>query len=114
MTQSNVASLPGSKQKYQIHPNAKRYTMLDNAFMETKNGNFQYERVLSKRAGLKSAPKLKITVSKDFTNLKLSTVAPNGVRKVNLYEDGQLQEERQLAEFYLKSFVQEGVLQEVE
>lgn len=114
MTQSNVASLPGSKHKYQVHPNVKRYTMRDNAFTETKNGNFQYERVLSTKAGVKTAPKLKVAVSKDFTDLKLSTVAPNGVRKVDLYENDQLKEERELAEFYLNSFVQEGILQEVE
>lgn len=114
MTQSNVTSLPGSNQKYQVHPNAKRYTMRDNAFTESKNGNFQYERVLSTKAGAKSVAKLKVTVSKDFTDLKISTVAPNGVRKVDLYENDQYIEERKLAEFYLKNFVQEGVLQEVE
>ena len=34
MTQSNVTSLPGSSQQYQVHPNAKRYTMRDHAFTE--------------------------------------------------------------------------------
>lgn len=114
MTQSNVTSLPGSNQSYQVHPNAKRYTMRDNAFTETKNGNFQYERVLSTKPGAKSVSKLKITISKDFTNLTISTVAPNGVRKIDLYGNDQFAEERELAEFYLKNFVQEGVLQEAE
>ena len=58
--------------------------------------------------------KLKVTVSKDFTDLKISTVAPNGVRRVDLYANYQFLEERELAEFYLKNFVQEGVLEEVE
>lgn len=114
MTQSNVTSLPGSDKKYQVHPEAKRYTMRDNAFTETKNGNFQYERVLSTKLGSKTASRLKITVSKDFTKLTISTVASNGVRKVDLYANDQLAEERELAEFYLKNFVQEGVLQEAE
>ena len=114
MTQSNVTSLPGSDKKYQVHPAAKRYTMRDNAFTETKNGNFQYERVLSTKLGSKTASRLKITVSKDFTKLTISTVASNGVRKVDLYANDQLAEERELAEFYLNNFVQEGVLQEAE
>lgn len=113
MTQSNEVSLQGSDKKYVVHPDAKRYTMRDNAFSETKNGNFQYERVLSTKPGEKTAPKLKITVSKDFTNLKILSVAANGIKKVNLYDSEQMKDSRELAEFYLDNFVQEGVLQEV-
>lgn len=113
MSPANEAALPGSEQKYRVHPNAKRYTMRDNAFIETKNGNFQYERVLSRKPGTKTAPKLKVTVSKDFTDLKMSTVAANGVKKVNLYANEQQQEARELAEFYLATFVQEGILEKV-
>lgn len=111
MTQSNETSLTGSQQKYRIHPDAKRYTMRDNAFTETKNGNFQYERVLSTKPGNQSAPKLKMTVSKDFTNLKMSSVAANGVRKIDLYANEEMKEARELAEFYLKTFVEEGILE---
>ena len=75
MAESNETALTGSEQKYRVHPDAKRYTMRDNAFLETKNGNFQYERVLSTKPGSKTAPKLKVTVSKDFMNLKMSSVA---------------------------------------
>jgi hypothetical protein len=113
MSQSNEAALKGSTQKYRVHPDAKRYTMRDNAFTETKNGNFQYERVLSTKPGVKSAPKLKLTVSKDFTNLKMSSVAANGIKKVDLYGNDQMEEARELAEFYLKTFVEEGILEKV-
>lgn len=113
MTKSNEASLLGSKQKYRVHPEAKRYTLRDNAFLETKNGNFQFERILSTKPGVTTAPKLKVTVSKDFTNLKLLTVAPNGIKKVNLYVNDQMKEARELAEFYLDNFVQENVLEKV-
>lgn len=113
MTQSNEASLSGSKQKYRVHPDAKRYTMRDNSFVETKNGNFQYERILSTQPGLKTAPLLKITVSKDFSNLKISAVAANGIKKINLYANEQMKESRELAEFYLEDFAKENVLEKV-
>lgn len=113
MSQSNEAGLQGSEVKYRVHPDAKRYTMRDNAFIETKNKNFQYERVLSTKPGLKTAPKLKVSVSEDFTDLKISSVASNGIKKVNLYANDQLKEARELAEFYLNSFVQEGILEKV-
>lgn len=114
MTMSNVASLTGSQKKYRVHPNAKRYTMRDNAFIETKNGNFQYERVLSTKPGAKSTPKLKVAISKDFSDLKLSTVAPNGIKKVDVFNSPEMTEEKELAEFYLQDFVQNGILEEVE
>ena len=113
MAESNVTALTGSEQKYRVHPDAKRYTMRDNAFLETKNGNFQYERVLSTKPGSKTAPKLKVTVSKDFMNLKMSSVAGNGVKKVDLYANDQMKEARELAEFYLNTFIQEGILEAV-
>src|SRR5690625_3825511 len=113
MTQSNEASLPGSEQKYRVHPDAKRYTMRDNAFMETKNGNFQYERPLTTKPGQKTAPVLKVTVSKDFSNLKISSVAANGIKKVNWYANDEMKEARELAEFYLEDFTRENVLEKV-
>jgi hypothetical protein len=113
MNQSNEASLPGSSQSYRVHPQAKRYTMRDNSFMETKKGNFQYERVLSNNIGSKSAPHLKVSVSKDFSKLKISTVTANGMRKIDLYANEEMAEERKMAEFFLETFVQEDVLEKV-
>lgn len=113
MSQSNEASLQGSRIKYRVHPEAKRYTMRDNAFTETKNGNFQYERILSTKPKVNKTPKLKVTVSKDFSKLRISSVAANGVKAVDLYANEQLEESRELAEFYLDSFVQEKVLERV-
>ena len=114
MVQSNIASLPGSDKQYRIDPDVKRYTLRDNAFMETKNGNFQYERVLSTKPGTKTAPKMKVTISKDFTDLKLSTVAQKGIKRVDIYKSNDMQEERELADFYLNTFVENGILEEVE
>ena len=57
---------------------------------------------------------LKITISKDFKRLKILSLAPNGIRKVNLYESDDMQEARELAEFYLEDFVQENVLEYAE
>lgn len=113
MSKYQVSSLPGANKKYQLHPNVKRYTLLDHGFTETKNGNFQYERALSKQAMDQSAPKMKLTVSKNFDRLRMSTVAASGMKKVNLYQGNQLEEAREMAEFYLGYLVENGVLTEV-
>lgn len=80
-----TTSLPGASAKYQIHPEAKRYTMRDNGFTESKSGNFQLVRSLGESASDKAAPRMKITVSKDFDGLKMSTTTANGLQSMNLY-----------------------------
>ena len=35
-----------AQQFYKVHPSAKRYTLKDNGFTETKSGNFQLIRSL--------------------------------------------------------------------
>lgn len=111
MSQSNTASIEGSDIQYRVHPDAKRYTLRDNAFTETANGNFQYERSLTTQGDTATAPKLRITITKNFKRLRILTVAANGIKKVNLYANDEMKEARELAEFYLKDFVKENVLE---
>lgn len=113
MSQSNEASIEGSQVEYRVHPDAKRYTLRDNAFTETPNGNFQYERSLTRQGDAMTAPKLRITITKNFKRLRILTVAPNGIKKVNLYANEEMKEARELAEFYLDDFVKENVLERV-
>lgn len=111
MSQSNKASLEGSSVEYRVHSEAKRYTMRDNAFTETQNGNFQFERKLSAHGSDPSAPILKLTITKNFKKLRILSVAANGIRKINLFENEEMKEARELAEFYLEDFVKEKVLE---
>jgi len=108
---SNKETLPGGQVKYTVNDQAKRYTMKDNGFSESKNGNFQYKRSLSMNPADKIAPKLKISVSKDFSELKISTVTSNGIKKINLYTNENQKSARELAEYVLNSLVEESVLQ---
>lgn len=114
MATKSADTLMGSSTSYQVHPDAKRYTLRDNGFIETKNGNFQYERVLATMIADKTAPKIKITISKDISQLKLSSVSANGLKKVDLYKNDTQKEAREFAEHVLKTLVQQGVLQKVE
>ena len=114
MSQSNKAGLKGSSVEYRVNSEAKRYTMRDNAFTETKNGNFQYERKLTAQGTATNVPILKITIGKDFKRLRILSLAPNGIREINLYENDEMKEARELAEFYLEDFVNEKVLEHAE
>lgn len=103
-------SLLGSQTTYAVNEEAKRYTLRDNGFLETKNGSFQYERSLSIHAVDKKAPKLKIVISKEIDELKLSAVTSNGLKKVDLYKSDQLGKEREFAENILLNMVEAKVL----
>ncbi len=111
---SNTQSLPGGTTRYGISDQAVRYTLRDNAFAITRNGNFQYERPLSKQVMDKKAPRLKISVSKDLTDLTISTVTPNGLKKIDLYKNDQRQDARLFAEQILDDLVANRVLEKVE
>lgn len=107
-------ALPGSDQSYAVSDQAKRYTLRDNGFTETKNGSFQYERVLSTHVMDKKAPKLKITISKDIDELKISTVTPNGLKKVDLFKNKERQKEKEFAENILLNMIEGNVLKKVD
>lgn len=110
---SNVQTLPGGTVKYAVSDSAVRYTLRDNAFTETRNGNFQYERTLSKQVVDKKSPKLKITISKDLSVFTMNTVTANGLKKIDLFKTNERQEAREFAEFILKDFIENGVLVKV-
>ena len=66
---------------YTVHPDAKRYTLRDNGFLESKNGSFQYERALSLHNQNKKTPKLKLVISKDIDELKLTAVTSKWIKE---------------------------------
>lgn len=105
--------LLGSEDQYAVHEDAKRYTLRDNGFLESKNGSFQYERVLSLHSKDKKVPKLKLVISKDIDELKLSAVTANGLKKVDLYKSDQMEEERKFAEGIIAALVEAKVLKKV-
>lgn len=110
--QSNKAHLPGSNQEYVISDNAKRYTLKDNFFTETRNGNFQYERSLSKVPN-KQAPVLKIQINKTLDELKISSVNAKGLKVIDLYKNESFNDYREFAEFLLQDLVENNVLSDV-
>lgn len=101
--------LEGSSEYYQTAPSIKKYTLRDNGFIETKNGNFQFLRDLE--IGNPNSTKLKINIDKELKTVKLTAVTANGLRSVNLYKNDQLKEARERAQYILTSFVEANILE---
>lgn len=113
MAFAKTAGLQGSDHSYQVHPDAKRYTLRDNGFEETSSGNFQYIRPLDVDPSNKQGIKLKVVISKDLSELKISTTTSNGLRTVNIYKGDVFAVTREKAQFILDNFAERGVLEQV-
>ncbi|MFL2078074.1 hypothetical protein [Marinilactibacillus psychrotolerans] len=111
MATKPMDGLLGSKDKYKVSSEAKRYTLKDHGFLENKNGSFIYERTLSRLVTDKAAPKLKITISKDLTELKIVTVSNNGLKKIDIYKDVNYEQARTMVEGIFNTFLEENVLE---
>lgn len=105
------AALLGSNEQFQVSPNAKKYTLRDNGFEETKKGNFQLSRTMDTNMINNQGVKLKIVVSNELTQLKISVTTGNGLRTVNIYNGDAYKEIREKVAFTLENLVERGVLE---
>ncbi|MDZ7833990.1 MAG: hypothetical protein U5K84_00190 [Alkalibacterium sp.] len=71
------------------------------------------KRVLSLNSQDKKVPKLKIIISDEIDELKLSAVTSNGLKKVDLYKYRSAGRRRKFAEGILDSLVEAKVLKKV-
>ena len=86
MAFSTEATIEGAAVKYKLAPTAKRYTLRDNGFKETSVGNFQLIQPLQATPQSKEGFKLKVTVSKDIKQVKMSVTTANGLKPVNIFK----------------------------
>ncbi|MGX6979068.1 cysteine desulfurase [Vagococcus elongatus] len=107
MAFDQVSTIKGSSVQYKMSDQAKKYTFRDLGFIETKQGNLQYDRPLDMTVS-KSGPRLKITVAKDLKTLKMSVTTPNGLRQINIFEDDSFKDLQQNFDFILSEMVKRG------
>ena len=89
MAVTKTATVIVANYQYTLAPTAKRYTLRDNGFTETSSGNFQLIRPLQATPQSKEGFKLKITVTKDLSALKMSVTTANGLKAVDIFKDAR-------------------------
>lgn len=113
MSFSKVMFIKGYNKSFAVSPKCKKYTLRDNGFEETKTGSFQLVRYLDVIGSTKKNVRLKIGVSKDLTELKISTTTANGLTAIDLYKMTNNEMIIEKFEFTLEGLVDRDVLVEV-
>jgi Domain of unknown function (DUF1831). len=112
MAFEETATVLGTDVKYRLAPTAKRYTLRDNGFTETKGGNFQLIRPLEATPQSREGFKLKITVDKEIQTLKMSVTTANGLKAVNIFANkNELLQEKFF--FLMDGFISRGLFEKV-
>lgn len=113
MAFQEIDTVLGAAVKYRLAPTAKRYTLRDNGFTETKGGNFQLIRPLEATPQSKEGFKLKITVDKDIKKIKMSVTTANGLKAVNIFKDSTNDLSQEKFYFLMDGFISRGLFEKV-
>ena len=115
MPYAQVAKPEGSPVGYKLGSNAKKYTLRDLGFTETRQGNFQIIRALDPTPQIKSGVKLKITVNKTLDGLKMSIVTQDGMKAVNIFanDDSDSKMIQDKFRFVMSAMIQRECFEEV-
>ena len=109
MAFETTATVLGAPISYRLHPDAKRYTLRDNGFTETNGGNYQLIRPLDATPQSKEGFKLKITVSKDISTMKMSVTTANGLKTVDIFKDERQEMVQEKFYFLMDGMIERGL-----
>ncbi|MBE9387785.1 DUF1831 domain-containing protein [Vagococcus salmoninarum] len=114
MAFEQTATVLGCPISYKIGQEAKKYTMRDNGFTETKSGNFQLIRPLDATPQSKQGFKLKITVSEDLETLKMSVTTANGMKALDIFSNDKFAMNQEKFYFLMDGMIDRGCFEKVE
>lgn len=109
MAFTKSATIKGAKYQYELAPTAKKYTLRDNGFTETSSGNFQLIRPLQATPQSKEGFKLKITVAKDISTMKMSVTTANGLKSVDIFKDNKQEMVQEKFYFLMDGMIERGL-----
>ena len=105
-------SIPGDA-TYQISQDIKKYTLGDLGFITNNAGAYVLHRSLEPEKALANAIQLKVTVNKELTGFKLSTVSAGDLARIDIFKHAQATNMVQLYQFFMTELVAGVVLEKI-
>ena len=99
---ANTVIINGDNRKFTVNPDVKRYALIDVGFKQTKRGNYTYDHPLYNESPYNATCKLKMTLNEDLNHLTMVITDINGLQKVNIFKNKQLEPMVELLNFILK------------
>lgn len=107
---ANTVIINGDQRKFTLSPDIKRYALIDAGFRASKRGNYLYDHPLYNESPYNATCKLKMTVSEDLDRLTMVVTDTNGLQKVNIFKNKQLQPMVELLDFILKDLQDRNII----
>lgn len=108
--EKNQAQVLGDKDIYEISPEVKRYSLLDAGFVEGRNGHFKLSRPISGSSPYDARFLLKITVSDEFSRLRMSITDKSGLHNLNIYKGKDTKSEIDDYKFMMNFLEEKNIL----
>ncbi|WP_278390930.1 DUF1831 domain-containing protein [Lactobacillus acetotolerans] len=110
---ANTVVINGDNRKFTLSPDIKLYALMDAGFTKTVRGNFDYEHPLYNDSPYNAPTKLKMTINKQLSHLRMVVTDRNGLQKVNIFKNKQLAPTVKLLNYILKDFEERKILVQV-
>lgn len=114
MAFQKTVALTDCRYTYEIDERIRKYTLLDNTFMQTKVGNFELTRLLEKVPNSNDGFLLKIIINKDLTGFKINITDQSGLRLVNIFKKEEHEMIREKFYFLMTSLVERNIFKQIE
>ncbi|MEY8462033.1 DUF1831 domain-containing protein [Streptococcus merionis] len=99
---------------YEIDPKIKKYTLVDNTFLQNKLGNYELTRLLEEIPNSGEGFLLKIVINKDLTGFKLNITDKSGLRLVDIFKPDANSVIQQKFFFLMDSLVERDIFNKIE
>lgn len=113
MAMTASAQLKGASKKFKLADTVKKYTLRDYGFQESKQGNFEFERIV--RASFNDSRevlfKMKVNASLDGFSMTVTNL--NGMQVVNVYKNDSMTPLQEAVERLQADMVTAGILEEI-
>ncbi len=87
MALAEQVQLKGADKAFKLSDTIKKYTLRDYGFQESKQGHFEFERVVTASFNDSREVLFKMKVTSDLTRFSMNVTNLNGMQAVNVYKN---------------------------